>query len=70
MMSKHNRFFSGVSKHFLIKTVAKDMGATGRDEALVAGSVVVVVVTAADSHIWAYIWGGGGYLAMVATESA
>ena len=27
---------------------------------MVAGSVVVVVVAAADSHIWAYIWGGGG----------
>jgi len=31
-------------------TVGRDMSATGRDEDLVAGSVVVVVVGAADSH--------------------
>jgi len=35
-----------------LETVGKDMGPTGRDEDLVAGSVVVVVVVAAaDSHI-------------------
>jgi len=33
-----------------LETVGRDMGATGRGEDLVAGSVVVVVVAAADSH--------------------
>ena len=37
-----------------LETVGRDMGATGRGEDLVAGSVVVVVVAAADSHKWPY----------------
>ena len=38
-----------------LATVGRDMGATGRGEDLVAGSVVGVVVARADTHMWAYI---------------
>jgi len=43
-----------------LETVARDMGASRKGEDLVAVSVVVEVGAAADSHIWPYIWGGGG----------
>ena len=38
-----------------LATVGRDMEATGRGDDLVAGSVVVVVVAAADNHKWPYV---------------